>query len=284
MNRVTALSTWSDSVVPTRADFAASHGTALVRLIEAGADVQRRHQFFTWSQSYLHSLVPHQLAICGAYQRSRRDVAFEVFNSVPVPTGVLSSVTDGGSALIQQLVQAWIERRGHALLQDLSKLPASTGGPDRDLFLEAGFVELLVHGVSRPQRPAEVESLFIFGSPRGRCSADHAGCLELLMPHLHATWLRVQSVERELAGARTSTPAPAVGSRSLITERENQILFWVREGKSNHEIGDQLGISVLTVKNHVQKILRKLGAANRAQAVAKAMTMNMLHAPRRSAE
>jgi DNA-binding NarL/FixJ family response regulator len=30
------------------------------------------------------------------------------------------------------------------------------------------------------------------------------------------------------------------------------------------------------VKNHIQKILRKLGAANRAQAVAKAMTMNAL--------
>jgi len=32
----------------------------------------------------------------------------------------------------------------------------------------------------------------------------------------------------------------------------------------------------LTVKNHVQKILRKLGAANRAQAVARAMSMNLL--------
>ena len=55
--------------------------------------------------------------------------------------------------------------------------------------------------------------------------------------------------------------------------------FWVREGKSNQEIGDQLGISVLTVKNHVQKILRKLGASNRAQAVARAMSMNLLLRP-----
>ena len=50
----------------------------------------------------------------------------------------------------------------------------------------------------------------------------------------------------------------------------------MREGKSNQQIGDQLGISVLTVKNHVQKILRKLGASNRAQAVAMAMTQNLL--------
>ena len=63
---------------------------------------------------------------------------------------------------------------------------------------------------------------------------------------------------------------------STITEREKQILGWVREGMSNHEIGTELGISPLTVKNHVQKILRKLGAANRAQAVARAMTLNLL--------
>ena len=42
------------------------------------------------------------------------------------------------------------------------------------------------------------------------------------------------------------------------------------------EIGTQLGISPLTVKNHVQKILRKLGATNRAQAVARAMSMSLL--------
>jgi DNA-binding NarL/FixJ family response regulator len=50
----------------------------------------------------------------------------------------------------------------------------------------------------------------------------------------------------------------------------------VREGKSNVEIASLLGISALTVKNHVQKILRKVGAANRAQAVAKAMEAQLL--------
>jgi DNA-binding CsgD family transcriptional regulator len=47
---------------------------------------------------------------------------------------------------------------------------------------------------------------------------------------------------------------------------------------SNQQIGVKLGISALTVKNHVQKILRKLGASNRAQAVAIAMTQDMLGA------
>ena len=37
-----------------------------------------------------------------------------------------------------------------------------------------------------------------------------------------------------------------------------------------------LGISPLTVKNHVQKILRKLDVVNRAQAVGKALELRML--------
>jgi DNA-binding NarL/FixJ family response regulator len=72
------------------------------------------------------------------------------------------------------------------------------------------------------------------------------------------------------AGANTAAHKPAV------TEREREILMWVRDGMSNQQISEKLGISALTVKNHVQKILRKLGAANRAQAVGKAMNMNLL--------
>ena len=47
---------------------------------------------------------------------------------------------------------------------------------------------------------------------------------------------------------------------------------------SNQQIADQLGISSFTVKNHVQKILRKLGARNRAHAVALAITHDLLNA------
>lgn len=62
----------------------------------------------------------------------------------------------------------------------------------------------------------------------------------------------------------------------MMTEREIEILTWVQEGKSNQEIGDILCISPLTVKNHVQKILRKLDVKNRAQAVSKATAMRLI--------
>ena len=54
-----------------------------------------------------------------------------------------------------------------------------------------------------------------------------------------------------------------------LTPRENEILRWIKEGKTNFEISCILGISFSTIKNHVQKILIKLGVNNRTQAIAK---------------
>ena len=131
--------------------------------------------------------------------------------------------------------------------------------------------------MSRPQRPSEIETIFAFASPDTSVSAADSVSIDLLMPHLHSTYLRVQSFESENNVLRVpAAPVPSGYSSASISEREEQVLSWVREGMSNQEIGVQLGISPLTVKNHVQKILRKLGANNRAQAVARAMSMNLL--------
>ncbi len=68
----------------------------------------------------------------------------------------------------------------------------------------------------------------------------------------------------ESAGQQTSH----CGNYNL-TAREAEILRWVALGKTNSEIGSILGISSFTVKNHVQRILKKLDVSNRTQAVGK---------------
>lgn len=51
-----------------------------------------------------------------------------------------------------------------------------------------------------------------------------------------------------------------------LTKREMQVLRHLALGLSNREIGSSLGISVETVKEHVQNILRKLKVTDRTQA------------------
>ena len=67
-----------------------------------------------------------------------------------------------------------------------------------------------------------------------------------------------------------------MASDQVLSGREVQVLNWVRNGKTNQEIAMILDISPLTVKNHMQKILRKLNVSNRAQAVAKAIAARIM--------
>lgn len=249
----------------------------LLRIIESAAQVRRRYQFFLWTQADMQRLLPHKLVVCGAYDRGVRDMMFEPLHSLPLPSDVLGSLADMRMGLTQHLVSVWAEQRQRPLLVDL----ASCGRHDavaRALH-DCGYDNLLVHGVCRPGRPNELESFFVFGSPEQPLGAAAAHALGVLLPYLHSTYLQVHTLERELSGSAGSS-VYYNGSQVrgvAITEREREILRWVREGMSNHQIGTALNISALTVKNHVQKILRKLGAANRAQAVAKAMAMNLFN-------
>ncbi|MFB5762325.1 response regulator [Paenibacillus medicaginis] len=62
-------------------------------------------------------------------------------------------------------------------------------------------------------------------------------------------------------------PAPPkqTAAGQSLTPREREILNWVASGQTNKEIGEGLGISEQTVKNHLKNILHKLQLENRVQ-------------------
>jgi DNA-binding NarL/FixJ family response regulator len=74
-----------------------------------------------------------------------------------------------------------------------------------------------------------------------------------------------------------SAPRAAAPQRAFpeLTEREEEVLSLVAQGKSNREIARQLFVSLKTVRNHVSNILLKLQVADRAQAVIRARDAGM---------
>ena len=73
-------------------------------------------------------------------------------------------------------------------------------------------------------------------------------------------------IARFLRAPDTATTS-AVGGPGGLSERERQVLALVARGLNNSEIADALGLSPLTAKTHVSRIMGKLGARDRAQLV-----------------
>jgi DNA-binding NarL/FixJ family response regulator len=63
----------------------------------------------------------------------------------------------------------------------------------------------------------------------------------------------------------------AASEESPLTPRETEILTLIGQGMSNKAVARHLGISVHTVKFHLEALFARLGATNRAEAVAKGL-------------
>jgi len=70
---------------------------------------------------------------------------------------------------------------------------------------------------------------------------------------------------------RETTGFAAAVEESPLTPRETEILTLIGQGMSNKAVARHLGISVHTVKFHLEAMFARLGATNRAEAVAKGL-------------
>lgn len=114
--------------------------------------------------------------------------------------------------------------------------------------------------------------------PRRARDAGLLACLSkaLELPDLLACLRRLAMGETVFGGEALARadPAPATLAYDL-TERQMHVLRELATGASNKEIARALGISPATVKNHLEAIFVRMGAAGRVQAVM--MAQAVLH-------
>ncbi len=90
-------------------------------------------------------------------------------------------------------------------------------------------------------------------------------------PGVEATTARAAAaaVSRTAQSTIVAEPSPSRRPASgELTRRELEVLSGMSHGRSNAQIGGELFLSEDTVKTHARRLFRKLGAADRAQAVA----------------
>jgi transcriptional regulator EpsA len=243
----------------------------LLRVIEAAVQVRDMRQFFLWTQGQLQALLPHRLMLCMQFDGADALVRLECLHAGVLDAELTRRLCDPADGLAVRLAR-------HCRRAD--RLPALTGGgrragdamlaPFRRELQLAGFDDMVVHGSGRLPGGS---TLFALCGWAERPAARHAYFVALLLPHLHLALLRLSE-----AGARDAPVRVGEAIARPLSARETEILGWVREGKSNYEVGCILGVSALTVKNHLQRIYRALGVSNRTHALSRCLSLRLLDA------
>ncbi len=92
--------------------------------------------------------------------------------------------------------------------------------------------------------------------------------------------LLAPSVTRRLIAEFSSRPQREPSPRfARLTDREREVLVEMARGLTNEELAESLYISENTVKTHVKRVMTKLGARDRVQAVVMAYEGGLMDAP-----
>jgi transcriptional regulator EpsA len=254
---------------PSPARLNDSEREALLLNIDVSLRVHTRPQLFSWVQGALHSLIPHEVLLCGLQEGRQSPMRVDSFSTAAVDTEKLNETFQQDVSLVPHLIKMWEENRCRAITSETERGPFASGALARTL-ATVSAPTVLAHGTHDGN--GDMVSFFVFAGRSGALGAKQAYLADLIVPYLHGAWVRSQ-VTWPLDRAGATKPAKA----GLLTPREQQILQWIYHGKSNIEIGMILEISPLTVKNHVQKTLRKLNVLNRTQAVGKALALRIVN-------
>jgi transcriptional regulator EpsA len=240
---------------------------SIVLNLDASLRVHARAHFFSWTQGLLQSLIRHELLICALCLGKPPAFRADGFSMTTPDPSTLSDIFLRDTSVAPALLKAWEEKRYQPVTIDTTTTALGSGAFTREIE-RLGGTQLLVHGVH--DADGRALTLFTFACRPGSIGPRQTYLAQLLTPALHASWVRTQL-------QRTATSADKASSQGVLTVRELDILKWIYLGKSNFEIGAILKISPLTVKNHVQKILRKLNVVNRTQAIGKSLELRILN-------
>jgi len=138
----------------------------------------------------------------------------------------------------------------------------------REYLSQVRVPTLVLHATQDQVAPVSQGRLLAAGIP-GAQFVPLDSCNHVLLEHEPA-WREFQAAVLDFTGlARPEARTGDAARDEVLTSRERAVLAQLCEGRSNAQIGWQLGIAEKTVRNHVSALYRKLGVRSRAEAIVK---------------
>ena len=236
----------------------------LYNLIQRSFSIDRHIDLFLWMQDSVREYLPHDVLIATWGNFDTCKLNYDVVSSIPeVRTQKVIGARENVDNLMCKFYHKWLENGEKWFV--INNFDSTSGNhDDAECFLGklVNMKSVLVYGI-RDQRGRD-DCLYVFFDATEKFPIQHS-VLGMLMPHIDSALRRVEC----LVHVPHKQEEHVASLYDLLSERELQILKWVKIGKTNYEIGKILEISPNTVKNHLKRIFGKLDVSSRVQAVAK---------------
>jgi transcriptional regulator EpsA len=273
------------AAAPKDFELTADESSRFLRIVAECGRIRSHYDVYRWLAGEVQYFLPHEILISAWGDFETGDVQLDLTSGLPgVRTGQLAHCRV--ESLVRQTYARWLDAGRQPVLikaNDTEALQPACHCPIHTAL--RGMRSVLVHGM-HDQRSGR-DSLFIAltcGSfTKGRSLVRFLEALEPLVAQIDSAFRKIPAFR--LADARLAIDD---GNNVLdLSTREREVLEAVCRGRTNLEIAAALHISPFTVKNHVQRIFRKVGATNRTQAAARyaeAVRQATLALARRSGE
>jgi transcriptional regulator EpsA len=239
--------------------------TRFMRVVSECGRIASHLDIFQWLHGDVQHFLPHEVLVCAWGDFRVSTLKLDVTSGLP---GVRTAALAGCNweALVTEAYDRWTVSGRQALLLKTNELGANRGACKCALHQSlATLGHMLIHGCH--DKRSGHDSLFIaFNSgcfTRGRSALRFTATLEPVMALIDAGFRKIPAYPMpDSAGSGASSVLD-------LSTRETEVLESMCRGKTNLEIAAALDISPFTVKNHVQRIFRKIGVTNRTQAAAR---------------
>jgi transcriptional regulator EpsA len=255
------------------ADVFAANASLFGDLMSESLQIRTHIDFMDWAQGTVQEFLPHDLLIAAWGDFELGIIYYDIFSLIP---GACTDIMPEKemTSFLKRLYAYWMskDREASQLLGDQSVIRCRD---IHDRLLKSSMQNMktaLVDAIKDVRGGSD--SFYVLLSSNPDITPCRRKIFHQLLPYIDATLRQIEHLPAH---------APEVDSKdyhphdlgvcteivSKLSDREYQIMEWVCSGKTNVEIGMILDISVFTVKNHLQRIFKKLDVVNRSQAVAK---------------
>lgn len=241
---------------------------SFLHLISRTLQVKRHYELFQLIQTEVQVFIPHKILISAWGDFDGTDLKIDVVSAIP---GVRTNRMSGCDLqrLVSGLYVRWRAQNRQPLLlsNTIGELLAETNCRCAVHSALQGMTAALVHGAHNVRDGTD--SLYFLAHndriAKSSVSIERFQFLaDLIVSQLDTAFRKVASMKR---GSESATRVAQ--RRAGLSLREEEVIDWVAKGRTNAEISGILSISEFTVKNHLRRIMKKLGASNRTEAVAK---------------